>query len=353
MSRPPFKSSPVITRYAGNPVLSPKDVPYPSGQVFNAGVTKWQGRYVMVFRNDWDYDERSHHPRRRNLGLARSDDGVHWEVAPEPLPPIEAGGRLTAYDPRLTVLDGRLYMCVAVDTPHGIRGGVAVTDDLEHFEVLSLSAPDNRNMVLFPERQDGLLHAPGAAVPDLRPRRAARRSTCGSRARRTAATGATRSWCSAPSRCRSRTANRPGRAARPDRRGLADGLPRRLQGRLSRAGELARRLAQGLHGGRAAAGPRTSRGASSACAGEPLLAPEEAYAYEMDGFRGSVIFPCGLIVEDDGEAKLYYGAADTVVALATAKVEDLIGLCEPVLMGRPRRKARARLNGSHRLHGLH
>jgi predicted GH43/DUF377 family glycosyl hydrolase len=32
---------------------------------------------------------------------------------------------------------------------------VIVTDDLEHFEMLSLSAPDNRNMVLFPERQGG------------------------------------------------------------------------------------------------------------------------------------------------------------------------------------------------------
>jgi beta-1,4-mannooligosaccharide/beta-1,4-mannosyl-N-acetylglucosamine phosphorylase len=63
---------------------------------------------------------------------------------------------------------------------------------------------------------------------------------------------------------------------------------------------------------------------------DPLLAPEEAYPYEMDGFRGSVIFPCGLIVEDDGEAKLYYGAADTVVALATAKLGDLIDLCKPV-----------------------
>jgi beta-1,4-mannooligosaccharide/beta-1,4-mannosyl-N-acetylglucosamine phosphorylase len=60
---------------------------------------------------------------------------------------------------------------------------------------------------------------------------------------------------------------------------------------------------------------------------EPLLTPDERYSYEWDGFRGGAIFPCGLALEDDGEAKLYSGAADTVVALATARVEDLVSLC--------------------------
>ena len=37
----------------------------------------------------------------------------------------------------------------------GLRGGVAVTDDLQNWEVMSLSVPDNRNMVLFPEKIGG------------------------------------------------------------------------------------------------------------------------------------------------------------------------------------------------------
>ncbi|MFN2109224.1 MAG: glycosidase, partial [Anaerolineae bacterium] len=58
----------------------------------------------------------------------------------------------------------------------------------------------------------------------------------------------------------------------------------------------------------------------------PLLAPEASY--ETDGgFRNDVIFPCGMILEDDGEVKLYYGAADTVICLATARVDDLLALC--------------------------
>jgi len=59
---------------------------------------------------------------------------------------------------------------------------------------------------------------------------------------------------------------------------------------------------------------------------EPLLAPEAAY--EVDGgFRNHVIFPGGMILEEDGEVKLYYGAADTVECLATAHVDDLVRLC--------------------------
>ena len=62
----------------------------------------------------------------------------------------------------------------------------------------------------------------------------------------------------------------------------------------------------------------------------PLLEPDPACPYEMNGFRGSVIFPTGAVLEPDGELKMYYGASDTVIALATARVEDVIALCEPV-----------------------
>ena len=40
-----------------------------------------------------------------------------------------------------------------------------------------------------------------------------------------------------------------------------------------------------------------------------------------------VIFPGGMIVEESGEVKIYYGAADTVECLATANLEGLLALC--------------------------
>lgn len=60
---------------------------------------------------------------------------------------------------------------------------------------------------------------------------------------------------------------------------------------------------------------------------DPLLAPEAPY--ERNGFRNDVIFPGGMILEDSGEVKIYYGAADTVECLATADVHDLVAMCKP------------------------
>ena len=152
-----LKSSPVVRRHPANPVLAAKDVPYPATLVYNAGVCKFQGKYVMVFRNDV-YPPDKHIPGHLieiNLGLATSDDGIKWQVAPKPCFRWIDEEVERAYDPRLTVVNGRVYMCFALDTRHGLRGGIAVTDDFERFEILSLSAPDNRNMVLFPEKIGG------------------------------------------------------------------------------------------------------------------------------------------------------------------------------------------------------
>jgi beta-1,4-mannooligosaccharide/beta-1,4-mannosyl-N-acetylglucosamine phosphorylase len=78
-----LKSNKVVTRYSGNPILTSNQIPYPSALVFNPGVAKYLGRYVMVFRND--YGSRG---KKRldgaNLGLAFSDNGINWEVIPEP-----------------------------------------------------------------------------------------------------------------------------------------------------------------------------------------------------------------------------------------------------------------------------
>ena len=61
----------------------------------------------------------------------------------------------------------------------------------------------------------------------------------------------------------------------------------------------------------------------------PLIRPETPYETD-EGFRQDVIFPGGMLLEDNGEVKVYYGAADTVECLATAHVDDLLALCKPV-----------------------
>lgn len=57
-----------------------------------------------------------------------------------------------------------------------------------------------------------------------------------------------------------------------------------------------------------------------------LLAPEEPY--ETSGHVDNVVFPCGALVDEDrDELRLYYGAADTCIGLATGKLSDVIQAC--------------------------
>ncbi|MBD3379760.1 MAG: glycosidase [Candidatus Omnitrophica bacterium] len=56
---------------------------------------------------------------------------------------------------------------------------------------------------------------------------------------------------------------------------------------------------------------------------KPFLEPETDY--EVSGVVPNVTFSCGAVVIED-ELFVYYGGADTVVAVATAKVKDVLGL---------------------------
>ena len=58
---------------------------------------------------------------------------------------------------------------------------------------------------------------------------------------------------------------------------------------------------------------------------ERLEAGEDLYLF-MTGDVPDVVFPCGWILEDDRRTiRLYYGAADTTVCVATGDLEEIIG----------------------------
>src|SRR3954467_5771025 len=122
-----LKSAACIKRVG--PVLTREQVPFESTLVFNAGVCKFRGRYVMLFRNavgEWNNPKF----RATNLGVAFSDDGVRWNVQPEPvwgsrdaeLMRATDGDLIRVYDPRLIPIDEKCYVCFACDTHHGLRG---------------------------------------------------------------------------------------------------------------------------------------------------------------------------------------------------------------------------------------
>jgi len=57
----------------------------------------------------------------------------------------------------------------------------------------------------------------------------------------------------------------------------------------------------------------------------PLFEPEEEY--EHKGVVANVVFPCGLVIRN-GTAYLYYGAADSVVGVASMKMSSLMKMLE-------------------------
>ena len=317
------KSSDVIKKLS-HPVLTRFDVPYNAALTFNAGVTKYNGKYVMVFRNDYgDFEERR--LDGTNLGLATSDDGINWTVAPKPCFTLQDDEIRRAYDPRLTVIDGVCYMCFAIDTWHGLRGGIAKTEDFEHFDILSMSLPDNRNMVLFPEKINGKYMRLERPMPVY------------SRRHRDAFD----IWCSdSPDLAYWGNHNlvaaiedipfandKIGPAAPPvktekgwlatfhavelDKTRLKHGWEPKWE-KIYRAGVMLLDLDD----------PSKVIGISK----KPLIVADREFE-QKDGFRQDVIFPGGMILEDSGEVKIYYGASDTVECLATADVNDLIKLC--------------------------
>ena len=325
----------ISQRHPLNPILSARDISYDASLVFNAGVAKWQGEYVMLFRNDYGRTEdswREIHATGQwphlatNIGIARSRDGVHWTAGPKPVFQMRDDEVNRVYDPRISIVEGRPVLCFAMDTKHGLRGGIATTDDFERFEIESLSVPDNRNMALFPERVSGCyvrlerpmpVYSRGGGEhfdiwlsesPDLRFWGESRLVMGAERVHY--ATG--KIGPAAPPVKTPRGWLTTFHAVR-----YADNDLYSWEGNWRKeycAGLMLLDLND----------PSKVIGLSR----EPLLVAEEPY--ETVGFRGSVIFPGGMVLEDSGEVKIYYGAADTVECLATAHIDDLLAICQPV-----------------------
>jgi predicted GH43/DUF377 family glycosyl hydrolase len=58
--------------------------------------------------------------------------------------------------------------------------------------------------------------------------------------------------------------------------------------------------------------------------------------YERSGDVPDVVFPCGWILDEDSDTlRMYYGAADSTVCVATASVRELLDHLErhPILQG--------------------
>lgn len=147
----PIGSHEVLWRYSENPVIKRNHTPR-SNSIFNSAVVPFEGKFAGVFRID---DTQ----RSMNVHSGFSEDGLDWEIAPEPIEwqvdDPELAPFVHRYDPRVCWLEDRYYVTWC-NGYHGPTIGVGYTHDFKTFHQLENAfLPHNRNGVLFPRKING------------------------------------------------------------------------------------------------------------------------------------------------------------------------------------------------------
>ncbi|MBN2030609.1 glycosidase [bacterium] len=299
----------LFQRHENNPILTAAQWPYRVNSVFNPGVVLLpDGVTLLLCRVE---DRRGH----SHLCAARSANGIDtWKIDAQPtlMPdpkhfPEELWG---IEDPRITYVSelNKYAVVYTAYTREGPGVSLALTEDFHHFERYGLILqPEDKDAVLLPERINGnwaLIHRP-VAVPgahmwlsyssnlhhwgDHKLMLKARRGA----------------WWDA---------NKIGLASPPVKTAkgwlvIYHGVRENAAGAIYRLGLALFDLDK----------PEIclKRG------DEWVFGPEEPY--ERRGDVDHVVFPCGYTIAPDGDTiRLYYGAADTSIALVTGSVNAIL-----------------------------
>ena len=302
-------SSDLFSRYRGNPLLTPERWPYAVNAVFNPAATEVDGTTVLLCRVE-DRRGISH------ITAARSRDGLsnwivdeHPLIEPEPDAPHEAWG---VEDPRITWVPEMEKWVIAFTSfgPGGPGLSMATTSDFRTAERLGMvRAPEDKNGALLPHRINGeyvLFHRPVTAL-----------------------THRADIWLSRSADLRSWSAPEPVLSARPggwwDSARIGIGPPpiETSEGWLLIYHGVRETVAGALYrAGLALLDLEEPTRVLLRCS-EWVLGARESY--ELVGDVPGVVFPCGVILRPGSdELRLYYGAADSCVGLATARLSDVI-----------------------------
>jgi predicted GH43/DUF377 family glycosyl hydrolase len=299
----------IFKRYEGNPILTSEDWPYEAASVFNPGAIKFKDEILLLVRVE-DKQGYSH------LTIAKSKDGkTNWQINPKPALAAEERFGEAVFgleDPRIVWLEERqeyIITCVSffkevIGEPPGIS--LIATKDFFHFERLGRQLiPPNKDASLFPETIKGYY------VLISRPIVEGRADIWVSFSKDLNFWGKDRVLI--PARNRTWDSNRVGLGPPPVKTPngwlvIYHGVRNTASGAIYRVG-LALLDLETLEV------IRRSR--------DWVLGPKEDY--EKVGGVDSVVFPCGAVVDEKtNELLVYYGAADSVVALATANLDDVL-----------------------------
>lgn len=324
-----------FVRHPANPIIDVADLTGAGVLAFNPGVIRTADGWSMALRVDEGTTGDSN-ITGSHIAFATSEDGVSWTLQPdlaldrddalallqslEPHRPLDEE-LWRIYDPRLLEIDGEVVLSFAADTTHGLRPGLA-RRTAAGWEAVALGPPDDRNNVVFPELIDGRYHRLQRPMHEY-----------GGEALGAGKYGI---WTSAS----------PDLVHWGDTRFIADrsiapyandkigpGAPplRTEMGWLCLFHAVSV-LADVTQRGWEASWEKTYVAGALlldlddpsrlvAAAPIPALAPEAPY--ETEGFRNDVIFPTAAVAVD-GDVWMYYGAADTVIGLATAPIDAVV-----------------------------
>jgi predicted GH43/DUF377 family glycosyl hydrolase len=277
--------------------------------VHNAGVVKFNDRYIMIFR--------SHKCNGRSiLGKAESDDGFNFTVDKEPFMVPAVEGVFSEYeeygveDPRIIFLEGEFLITYSAYSRFGVRVCLAKTKDFKTTERFSLiTEADYRNVVIFSEKFNGLyarLDRPHSEIspwsiwisysPDLK------------------FWGESKLIMKPLQYHWDELKIGPGAPPIKTSRGwlsIYHGVFPTMDGSVYRLGVALHDLEDPSH--------------VIAVGDEWILQPEEVY--EITGYVHNVVFTCGAVPENDGSVKIYWGGADKVMCVGTANIESLVDHC--------------------------
>ena len=138
----PWQDKPVgypypVWRFDGNPIITRDNLHF-ANSIFNSAVVPFGDGFAGVFR----VDDRT---RDQNIVTGFSADAIHWTLDDTVI--------FKGYDPRICEIEGQYYLSWVNLTPHGTTIGLAVTQDFKHWtQKEDATYPVARNGVLFPRK---------------------------------------------------------------------------------------------------------------------------------------------------------------------------------------------------------
>lgn len=295
----------VLHRWEGNPAITVEDVPFRANTVFNGTPVLTDDGIYLLLRVEGQHGYSF-------FALARSEDGLHFTLDDKPVMLPARDGPFAMYekkgieDPRITVIDGVCYVVYTAVGDCGPRIAIAKTEDYVNYERIAIiSEPGNKDGILFPRKIKGRY----------------------ARLDRPIGMGVGSMWVSySPNLIDwgdSEVIMTPRRGYWDDFRIGASVTPI----------ETDEGWLEIYHGVRmTSAGPIYRIGMvlldledpSKVIkrADAPILSPRDDY--ERIGDINNVCFACGAIVDANGDMKVYYGAADTSICIATCNLKKLL-----------------------------